>query len=76
MRMERPRGKNRSKGDLSLFLEALDEKSRKIFWYLRDQRHARLSELTDFIGASGDMEVLCRLKEVMNPAAVRILGSL
>ncbi len=68
-------GENRqSKESLSLFLDILDEKSRKIFWYFRWNGHARLAELTNLIGASSDMEVLYRIKEVINPAAVRIFG--
>lgn len=60
--------------DISLFLNVLDEKSRKIFWYLRFHSHVRLAELTDLIGASSDMEVLYRLREIINPAAVKMFG--
>lgn len=62
------------KGDLSLLLDALDEKSREIFWHLWWHRHAQLDELAELIGASTDMEVLFRLREVINPAAEKLLG--
>jgi hypothetical protein len=56
------------------FLDRLDVKSRRIFWYFRCHGHARLAELTELIGATSDMEVLDRLREVINPAAVNIFG--
>ena len=62
------------KGDLSLLVDALDEKSREILWHLWWHRHAQLDELAELIGASTDMEVLLRLREVINPVAERILG--
>ncbi len=62
------------KENISLFLNALDEKSRKIFWYLRCHGYARLSELAELIRASTDMEVLYFLREIINPIAVRIFG--
>jgi len=62
------------KGDLSLLMDALDEKSREILWHLWWHRHAQLDELAELIGASTDMEVLFRLREVINPVAERILG--
>jgi len=62
------------KGDLSLLLYTLYEKSREILWHLWWQGHARLDELVELIGAATDMEVLFRLREVINPAAERILG--
>jgi len=62
------------KGDLSLLIDALDQKSSEILWHLWWQRHARLDELAQLLGASTDMEVLFRLREVINPAAERTLG--
>lgn len=62
------------KEELRLFLEALDEKSRRLFWHFRYHGHVRLAELTELIDASNNMEVLYRLREVINPLAVSILG--
>lgn len=60
--------------NLNLLMNALDAQSRKIIWYLRCHGHVRLTELTELIGASADMETLYRLKEVINPTAVRMFG--
>jgi len=60
--------------NLSLFINALDTQSRKIFWYLRYHRHVKLAKLTELIGASADMETLYRLKEIINPTATRMFG--
>ncbi|RDU24980.1 hypothetical protein [Anaerosacchariphilus polymeriproducens] len=59
---------------LNEFMNRLDEKSRKIVWYFRYHGYARLSELTKLIGASADMEVLDKLREVINPVSVEIFG--
>jgi hypothetical protein len=67
-------GEELKSDNLNEFLNHLDEMSRKIFWYFRYHGHARLSELTELIGASADMEVLDRLREIINPAAVEIFG--
>ncbi|RCX12509.1 hypothetical protein DFR58_12113 [Anaerobacterium chartisolvens] len=61
--------------DVKIFLHELDEKSRKIFWHLRLHRHAKLSQLAWLIGAPAEMDVLYRINEIINPAAVRILGA-
>ena len=62
------------KEELRLFMEALDEKSRRIFWHFRYHGHVRLPELTELINASNNMEVLYRLREVINPLAISVLG--
>ena len=62
------------KEELRLFMDALDEKSRRIFWHFRYHGHVRLGELTELIDASNNMEVLYRLREVINPLAVSVLG--
>ena len=59
---------------LDRLMKELDAKSRKIIWHLWCHGHVRLSELTGLIGACADMETLYRLKEVINPAAMRIFG--
>jgi len=63
------------KGDMGILMDALDDKSRAIIWRLWQYRHAPLDELAELIGASTDMEVLCRLREVINPAAERIMSA-
>ena len=61
-------------GDLSHVLDVVDEKSRQILWYLWWHRHAEIGELTQITGASSDMEVLSRIRQVINPAAQEVLG--
>jgi hypothetical protein len=60
--------------DLTQLLEVLDERSRAILWHLWWHRHAEISELRDIIDASGDFEVLHRLKEVINAKAQQLWG--
>jgi len=64
----------KAEGDLGKILDAVDEKSRQILWYLWWNRHAEIGELAELTGAETDMEVLSRLKESINTAAKRILG--
>lgn len=63
-----------SKKSAKFFMDSLDEKSRKILWYLRWHKHCKLSKLVKLIDASTDMEVLYILKEIINASAQEILG--
>jgi HSP20 family molecular chaperone IbpA len=55
-------------------LSAVDEKNGRIITYLLRERHTGIRELADLIHASSDMEVLIRIRKVINPKAVEILG--
>jgi len=55
-------------------LGAVDEKSRQIITYLLRERHAGIRELADLIDASSDMELLLRIRKVINLKAQEILG--
>ncbi len=66
----------KNEGNLTQFLENLDEKSRALLWYLWWHRHANISELREVIDVSSDFEVLHRLKEVINEKAKKLLGKL
>lgn len=55
-------------------MKAVDEKSRQIITYLFRERHAGIRKLADLIYASSDMEVLIRIREVINPKAREIIG--
>jgi HSP20 family molecular chaperone IbpA len=55
-------------------VRVLDEKSRQIITYLLRERHAGIRELSNLIGASSDMEVLMKIKEVINPKAQEIIS--
>lgn len=66
--------KSKIKKDLAQLLEVLDEKSRAILWHLWWYRHAEISELRNLLDASGDFEVLHRLKDVINEKSQKLWG--
>jgi len=55
--------------------EELDSDSQEILIYLWQKRHARIEELAELIDAPNHMDVLLKIKELINPAAERIIGS-
>lgn len=55
-------------------VEELDERSRRIAQYLAVRGHAGIRELSDLIEAPSDMDVLIRLRKVINPRAKEIFG--
>lgn len=59
---------------INLLLMSVDEKSRLMITYLLKERHARIMDLTSLIYASSDMEVLIRIKEIINPKARVTIG--
>lgn len=67
-----PEGK--ASRDLHRIMGVVDEKSRQILWYLWWSRHAEIGELAELTGSVTDMEVLSRIKQVINPAAQDICG--
>jgi hypothetical protein len=52
----------------------IDEKSRRIVEYFLSGRPAGIRKLSDLICASSDMEVLTKIREIINPKAREILG--
>ena len=56
-------------------LEQLDPYSQEIVSYLRQNRHATIVELADLIDAPTHMDVLLRIKGVINPTAEKVIGS-
>jgi len=58
----------------NILMRTLDEKSRQIITYLLRERHAGIRKLADVICASSDMEVLIRIREVINPKAREVIG--
>ena len=61
---------------IDLLMEGLDERSRWVVQCLIMKRHASIRELADLIESSSDMDVLIRLREVINPRAEAIFGEL
>jgi HSP20 family molecular chaperone IbpA len=55
-------------------IKGVDERSKQIVTYLVRERHAEIKELTDLIFATSDMEVLMRIREIINPKAQEIIG--
>ena len=60
--------------DFGEILDLLDEKSRQIVWYLWWNRHAEIGEMVKLTKAYSDMDILLRIKGVINPAAQDVLG--
>lgn len=69
-----PVGKEIGEGDLRRVVEALDPASAQIVWHLWENRHAKIEELRRVLGESSHMNVLVRIKEAINPTALKILG--
>ncbi len=69
-----PVGKEVEEEDLKGVVEALDPVSAQIVWYLRENRHAKIEELRRLLGESSHMNVLVRIREVINPTVRKILG--
>ncbi len=55
--------------------ERLDPDCADIVWYLWQRRHAKLDELADLIEAPTHMDVLLKIKRIINPAARRTIGN-
>lgn len=55
--------------------EQLDPLSQELVSYLWQNRHATIVELADLIDAPTHMDVLLRIKGVINPTAERVIGS-
>ncbi len=64
----------REGSNFTKFMSSLDDKSREIVWYFLRNRHGGIRELAELINASTDMDVLTRVKEVINPKAEDIFG--
>lgn len=56
-------------------MQALDPQSAAIVGYLWANRHATIGELADLIAAPTHMDVLLKIRGVINPTAERITGS-
>jgi HSP20 family molecular chaperone IbpA len=60
--------------DVAEVARLVDGGSARMLWHLWKNRHHRLDELREVLGESSHMAVLARIREVINPAAVRLLG--
>lgn len=60
--------------NMTQIMNALDEKSVQILIFLLKERHAGIRKLADLINASSDMEVLAKIREVINPKVQETMG--
>jgi hypothetical protein len=61
-------------GDVAEVARLVDHGSAKMLWHFWKNRHYRLDELKEMLGETSHMGVLARIRDVINPAAVRLLG--
>lgn len=54
--------------------EQLDPPCWEIVCYIWENKHARIDELAELIAAPSHMDVLLKIREVINPTAERIIG--
>jgi len=52
----------------------LDEESKEILWYLWQNEYAKINELAELIRAPTHMDVLLKIREIMNPIAEKMVG--
>lgn len=55
--------------------QGLDPDSGKLLWYLWQKRHARIDELARTIRARTHMDVLIKIREIINPRAEKVMGN-
>ena len=53
----------------------LDLPCSEILWYLWEHRHAPIDDLAQLVGAPSHMDVLLKIRGVINPVAERMIGS-
>jgi len=52
----------------------LDADSKEILWFLYENRHARIDTLAKLIEAPTHMDILLKIREIINPTAEKIIG--
>jgi len=59
---------------LNKMVSELDADSKEILGFLYEHRHARIDTLAQLIEAPTHMDILLRIREIINPTAEKILG--
>jgi len=59
---------------LDKIVTKLDADSKGILWFLYENRHARIDTLAKLIEAHTHMDVLLKIREIINPTAEKIIG--
>ncbi len=54
--------------------DQLDADSKGILWFLYENRHARIDTLAKLIEAPTHMDILFKIREIINPTAEKIIG--
>ena len=60
--------------DLAEIARLVDQASARMLWHFWKNHHFTLDELQMLLGETSHMGVLVRIREVINPAAVRLVG--
>lgn len=61
-------------GGINKIMMDVDRESQKILSYLWQKKHANIHELSSLYDASNHMDLLFKIREVINPTAERVLG--
>jgi HSP20 family molecular chaperone IbpA len=59
---------------LNKIVTELDADSKEILWFLYENRHARIDTLAKLIEAPTHMDILLKIREIINPTAEKIIG--
>jgi len=59
---------------LDKIVTELDADSKEILWFLYENRHARIDTLAKLIEAPTHMDILLKIREIINPTAEKIIG--
>ena len=59
---------------LDKIVTKLDADSKGILWFLYEHRHARIDTLAKLIEAPTHMDILLKIREIINPTAEEIIG--
>jgi HSP20 family molecular chaperone IbpA len=59
---------------LNKMVTELDADSKEILWFLYENRHARIDTLVKLIEAPTHMDILLKIREIINPTAEKIIG--
>ncbi|MCG2675931.1 hypothetical protein L6304_01925, partial [bacterium] len=62
-------------GKVREIAKGLDPDSEELLWYLWQKRHARIDELARAIEAPTHMDVLLKIREIINPRAEKVMGN-
>ena len=60
--------------DIDKIMMEVDRESQEILSYLWQKKHANIDELASLYDASNHMDILFKIREVINPTAERLLG--